>query len=74
MHFVEDTRTAVRVRQMLGAVAEFEKTTIVAKLAAARRRKRMAGKKVERAQEPCCEAARSAGEGARPQKRPRAGN
>ena len=48
MHFVEDTPTAVLVRQVLGAVAEFEKTTLVAKLAAARRRKRMAtGKKVE---------------------------
>jgi DNA invertase Pin-like site-specific DNA recombinase len=48
MHFVEDTPTAVLVRQVLGAVAEFEKTTLVAKLAAARRRKRQAtGKKVE---------------------------
>jgi DNA invertase Pin-like site-specific DNA recombinase len=48
MHFVEDTPTAVLVRQVLGAVAEFEKTTLVAKLAAARRRKRMAtGDKVE---------------------------
>jgi DNA invertase Pin-like site-specific DNA recombinase len=48
MHFVEDTPTAVLVRQVLGAVAEFEKTTLVAKLAAARRRKRVAtGKKVE---------------------------
>jgi DNA invertase Pin-like site-specific DNA recombinase len=37
-HFVEDTPTAVLVRQVLGAVAEFEKTTLVAKLAAARRR------------------------------------
>jgi DNA invertase Pin-like site-specific DNA recombinase len=46
--FVEDTPTAVLVRQVLGAVAEFEKTTLVAKLAAARRRKRHAtGKKVE---------------------------
>jgi DNA invertase Pin-like site-specific DNA recombinase len=46
--FVEDTPTAVLVRQVLGAVAEFEKTTLVAKLAAARRRKRKAtGKKVE---------------------------
>jgi hypothetical protein len=36
------------VRQVLGAIAEFEKTTLVAKLAAARRRKRTAtGKKVE---------------------------
>ena len=48
MHFVEDTPTAVLMRQVLGAVAEFEKTTLVAKLAAARRRKRMAtGAKVE---------------------------
>ena len=48
LHFVEDTPTAVLVRQVLGAVAEFEKTTLVAKLAAARRRKRMVtGKKVE---------------------------
>ncbi len=36
------------MRQVLGAIAEFEKATLVAKLAAARRRKRMAtGKKVE---------------------------
>ena len=40
--FVEDTPTAVLVRQVLGAVAQFEKTTTVAKLAAARRRKRLA--------------------------------
>ena len=46
--FVEDTPKAILVRQVLGAVAEFEKATLVAKLAAARRRKRMAtGKKVE---------------------------
>ena len=36
------------MRQVLGAIAEFEKTTLVAKLAASRRRKRMAtGEKVE---------------------------
>jgi len=36
------------VRQVLGAVAQFEKATTVAKLAAARRRKRMTtGEKVE---------------------------
>ena len=36
------------MRQVLGAVAEFEKTTFVAKLAAAHRRKRVAtGEKVE---------------------------
>src|SRR5271154_544794 len=45
--FVEDTPTAVLVRQVLGAVSEFEKATLVAKLAAARKRKRDAGVKVE---------------------------
>ena len=46
--FVEDTPTAVLVRQVLGAVAQFEKATTVAKLAAARKRKRIAtGLKVE---------------------------
>jgi DNA invertase Pin-like site-specific DNA recombinase len=46
-HFTEDTPTAVLVRQVLGAIAEFDKTTLVAKLAAARRRKREAsGRKV----------------------------
>jgi hypothetical protein len=38
--FVEDTPTAVLVRQVLGAIAQFEKTALVAKLAAARRRSR----------------------------------
>jgi DNA invertase Pin-like site-specific DNA recombinase len=48
MHFVEDTPTAILVRQVLGAIAKFEKTALVAKLAAARRRKRVAtGQKVE---------------------------
>ena len=47
-HFVEDTPTAVLVRQVLGAVAQFQKATTVAKLAAARRRKRTTtGEKVE---------------------------
>ena len=47
-HFVEDTPTAILVRQVLDAIAEFEKATLVAKLAAARRRKRIAtGEKVE---------------------------
>jgi DNA invertase Pin-like site-specific DNA recombinase len=47
-HFIEDTPTAVLVRQVLGAIAEFEKTTLVAILAAASRRKRMTtGEKVE---------------------------
>lgn len=43
--FTEDTPTAVLVRQVLGAIAQFEKATVVAKLAAARKRKReVAGK------------------------------
>jgi len=47
-HFIENTPTAVLVRQVLGAIAEFEKTTLVAKLAAARKRKRgTTGEKVE---------------------------
>ena len=40
--FTEDTPTAVLVRQVLGAIAQFEKATTVAKLAAARKRKRAA--------------------------------
>jgi DNA invertase Pin-like site-specific DNA recombinase len=38
--FIEDTPTAVLVRQVLGAIAQFEKASTVAKLAAARKRKR----------------------------------
>src|SRR6516162_9391040 len=38
--FTEDTPTAVLVRQLLGAIAQFEKTSLVAKLKAARDRKR----------------------------------
>src|SRR6185437_1596662 len=38
--FTEDTPTAILVRQVLGAIAEFEKASTVAKLAAARKRKR----------------------------------
>lgn len=46
-HFLEETPTAVLIRQVLGAVAEFEKTSLVAKLRAARERKReKTGKKV----------------------------
>ena len=36
--FLDDTPTATLVRQILGAVAQFEKASLVAKLAAARRR------------------------------------
>jgi DNA invertase Pin-like site-specific DNA recombinase len=39
-HFLEDTPTAKMVRQILGAVAEFEKASLVAKLKAARDRKK----------------------------------
>ena len=38
--FREDTPTAIFVRQVLGAAAQFEKATLVAKLRAARERKR----------------------------------
>jgi DNA invertase Pin-like site-specific DNA recombinase len=37
--FAEDTPTAVLVRQVLGAISQFEKATLVAKLKAARDRK-----------------------------------
>jgi hypothetical protein len=40
--FTEDTPTAVLVRQMIGAIAQFEKTSLVAKLKAARDRKKVA--------------------------------
>jgi DNA invertase Pin-like site-specific DNA recombinase len=38
-HFTEDTPTAVLVRQVLGAIAQFEKTSLVLKLKAARDRR-----------------------------------
>jgi DNA invertase Pin-like site-specific DNA recombinase len=38
--FIEDTPSAVLIRQVLGAVAEFQKTDLVVKLRAARERKR----------------------------------
>jgi DNA invertase Pin-like site-specific DNA recombinase len=37
--FIEDTPTAILVRQVLGAIVQFEKASVVAKLAAARKRK-----------------------------------
>jgi DNA invertase Pin-like site-specific DNA recombinase len=43
--FTEDTPTAVLVRQVLGAIAQFEKASLVAKLKAARDRKIAAGEK-----------------------------
>jgi DNA invertase Pin-like site-specific DNA recombinase len=45
--FLEDTPTAVLVRQVLGAIAQFEKAGLVAKLATARKRKRVATGKCE---------------------------
>ena len=39
-HFRDDTPTAVMVRQILGAVSQFEKASLVRKLRAARERKR----------------------------------
>lgn len=41
-YFIEDTPTAVLVRQVLGAIAEFEKSNLVAKLKAGRDRKKAA--------------------------------
>ena len=38
--FTSDTPTAVMIRQILGAVSQFEKASLVAKLAGARQRKR----------------------------------
>jgi DNA invertase Pin-like site-specific DNA recombinase len=45
--FLDDTPTARLIRQILGAVSEFEKAMLVAKLKGARDRKRRAGVKVE---------------------------
>jgi DNA invertase Pin-like site-specific DNA recombinase len=42
--FIEDTPTAVLVRQVLGAIDPFEKVSTVAKLKAARQRKERTGK------------------------------
>lgn len=45
--FLADTPTAVLIRQILGAVSEFDKAMTVAKLKGARDRKRATGVKVE---------------------------
>jgi DNA invertase Pin-like site-specific DNA recombinase len=45
--FVSDTPTAIMVRQILGAVSQFEKAAIVAKLKGARDRKRLVHGKCE---------------------------
>jgi DNA invertase Pin-like site-specific DNA recombinase len=44
-HFTTDTPTAILIRQVLGAVAQFEKAALVAKMKAARDRKIAAGEK-----------------------------
>ena len=46
-YFLDETPTAVMVRQILGAVSEFEKAQVVSKLKAARDRKREAAGKCE---------------------------
>lgn len=45
--FLEDTPTAALVRQVLGAISQFEKASLVAKLKAARDRQRAANGKCE---------------------------
>jgi DNA invertase Pin-like site-specific DNA recombinase len=45
--FLDDTPTAVLIRQVLGAVSQFEKAMLVTKLKGARDRKRASGAKVE---------------------------
>ncbi|MGY3123601.1 DNA invertase Pin-like site-specific DNA recombinase [Bradyrhizobium sp. S3.14.4] len=45
--FLDDTPTARLIRQVLGAISEFEKAMLVAKLKGARDRKRRSGVKVE---------------------------
>ena len=45
--FLDDTPTAVLIRQVLGAVSQFEKAMLVSKLRGARDRKRATGVKVE---------------------------
>ena len=45
--FLDDTPTARLIRQVLGAISEFEKAMLVVKLKGARDRKRRTGVKVE---------------------------
>jgi DNA invertase Pin-like site-specific DNA recombinase len=45
--FLDDTPTAVMIRQILGSVAQFEKAMLVAKLRGARQRKKAAAGKCE---------------------------
>jgi DNA invertase Pin-like site-specific DNA recombinase len=43
--FLTDASTAVLVRQVLGAISQFEKANLIAKLRAARERKKAAGRR-----------------------------
>jgi len=45
--FIDDTPTSKMIRQLLGVISEFEKASLVAKLAGARKRKRQATGKCE---------------------------
>ena len=45
--FIDDTPTSKMIRQLLGVISEFEKASLVAKLAGARKRKRATGVKVD---------------------------
>jgi DNA invertase Pin-like site-specific DNA recombinase len=56
--FTSDTPTAILIRQVLGAVAQFEKASLVAKLAGARMRQRQATGRCE-GPKPAPEAARA---------------
>ena len=46
-HFIDETPTSVMVRQILGAVSEFEKTMLVSRMRKGRERKRGMGKRCE---------------------------
>jgi DNA invertase Pin-like site-specific DNA recombinase len=59
-HFRDETPTAVMIRQILGAVAQFEKAQLVAKLRAARERKRRDTGRCEGAKPPAPEVVRLA--------------
>ncbi len=58
--FTDDTPTAVMVRQVLGAVSQFEKASMVAKLKAARDRQRKATGRCEGRKPPSLELVREA--------------
>ena len=69
--FTDETPTAVLVRQVLGAISQFEKATLVAKLKAARDRKRVATGRCEGRKPPPTELVKAAKRLAR--RRPKGG-